>query len=465
MNKKCIAILGSGITGLSAGLYLSRKGYSVHIFEKRDRIGGLVGGKIINDNIYEYGPHFFHTNNPKILSEIKNIVGSDLINFKRTILIKFMDQYFVYPLSIFEVLKKLPRKIVIKAILSLINNNFKRIFGRRKLENSETILLGYYGKVIYELFFKNYISSVWGIGPDKFSPEFANQRIPKISAAVFLNKILSPIRLKFSRKTTKSFIENVDGNHFTTKRGYRGIVEKIVETIKNHGGEIHLNSRVVGININNNLASEIIMKSGSTRSFKFDCLINTLPINEMISITEPKAPAEIINSAKFLKFRTLVFVGVLVNKPKVLPVSFMYFRQHSFNRVYDSSYFGHDTILPDTTILVSEVSCSVNDRWWNDEEYCKEMVINDLLKEDIIKKDEIIEVNVYRYKNGYPIYELGYEKHLGILLNYIGGIKNLETAGRQGLFQYINGHIAMQMGFEAAEKIEHYINSLDCENL
>ena len=68
---------------------------------------------------------------------------------------------------------------------------------------------------------------------------------------------------------------------------------RFVETIKKYGGEIHLNSRVVGININNNLASEIIMKSDSTRSFKFDCLINTLPINEMVSIIKPKVPTEI----------------------------------------------------------------------------------------------------------------------------------------------------------------------------
>jgi len=81
------------------------------------------------------------------------------------------------------------------------------------------------------------------------------------------------------------------------------------------------------------------------------------------------------------------------------------------------------------------------------------MVLKDLLRENIIKKEDILEINVYRYEFGYPIYKLGYEKHLNNLLSYIKGIKNFETAGRQGKFQYINGHVAMQMGFEAAEKI------------
>lgn len=460
MKKKKVAILGGGITGLAAGLYLSRKDFDVHIFERKDRIGGLVGGKIINSNIYEYGPHFFHTNNPQVLKEIRDIVGNELVDFNRTILIKFMDNYFTFPLSIFEVLKKLPKKIVTKAILSFISNNFKKISKKRSEENSETILLGFYGQVLYELFFKSYIKSVWGIGPEKFSPEFARQRIPKASAAVFLNKILSPIRAKFSKKSSKNFVENVDGHHYTTKKGYRGIVEKIAATFKNNGGKIHLKSEVSEITINNNCAKRIKVKSNNSTNYEFDGFINTTPISEFIKMMAPAVPNDVMNSANFLEYRALVFVGVLINKPKVLPVSFMYFRQHSFNRVYDSSYFGHDTVIPDTTILVAEISCSVGDKWWNDEEYCKKMVIKDLLKEDIIKEEEILEAHAYKYKFGYPIYKLGYEEHLSNIINFIGNIKNIETAGRQGLFQYINGHIAMQMGFETAGNLIKAIDNL-----
>ena len=466
MEKKKVAILGAGITGLAAGLYLSRKDFDVHIFERKDRIGGLVGGKIINNNVYEYGPHFFHTNNPQVLKEIKDIVGNELKNFNRTILIKFMDNYFTFPLSIFEVLKKLPRKIVARAICSFISSNFLKVFKKKRPENSETILLDFYGKVLYELFFKSYIKSVWGIGPEKFSPDFAKQRIPKASAAVFLNKILSPIRVKFSKKTSKNFVENVDGDHYTTKRGYRGIVEKIAKTIVDNGGKIHLNSEIAEIMVNDNSVRGLGIKTNNSsnnnnKALQFDGFINTLPISELIKMMVPKVPDDIINSVDFLEYRALVFVGILINKPKVLPVSFMYFRQHSFNRVYDSSYFGHDTVNPDTTILVAEISCSVGDKWWNDEEYCKKMVIDDLLRENIIEKDDILEAHAYRYRFGYPIYKLGYEEHLKKIIDFIDNIKNLETAGRQGLFQYINGHIAIQMGFKAAENLIKAIDNLE----
>ena len=460
MDKKIVAILGGGLTGLAAGIYLSRNGFEPHIFEKENQMGGLVGGKIINRNIYEYGPHFFHSNNPNIVNEIRMAVGDDLIDFERTILIKFMNDYFKYPLSVFEVFKKMPKSLVIKAVLELIRANIRSIFKKDKDPSSETLLLNFYGKTLYKLFFKDYIYRVWGMYPDKFSPRFARERIPKISASIFLNKLISPIRTRFSKKKVKDFVENVDGRLFTTKMGYRGINEKLIDEYLKNGGIIHLNSEVNKIILNDNSVNKIFYtennkneKTGSKKEFYCDAVINTLPVTELINMINPEVPQDIKKASEELEYRALVFVGILVKKEKVLPVSFMYFREHSFNRIYDSSYFGHDTVSPNTTIIVCEISSSGSDRWWEDDDYCIKKAISDLEREKIIKEKDILETHVYRYRYGYPVYKLGFENNLEIIMNFINDIKNMDTAGRQGLFQYINGHIAIQMGFDAAEKI------------
>jgi len=39
------------------------------------------------------------------------------------------------------------------------------------------------------------------------------------------------------------------------------------------------------------------------------------------------------------------------------------------------------------------------------------------------------------------------------LLEAIAATANMETAGRQGRFQYINSHVAMKTGYEAAERL------------
>jgi phytoene dehydrogenase-like protein len=40
--KPTITIIGAGISGLSAGLHLHRKGFTVKIIEASDRVGGRI---------------------------------------------------------------------------------------------------------------------------------------------------------------------------------------------------------------------------------------------------------------------------------------------------------------------------------------------------------------------------------------------------------------------------------------
>ena len=56
MNKK-IAIIGGGISGLTAAYYLNKKGYSPTIFEASSQIGGVIQTKKIDGFIIETGPN------------------------------------------------------------------------------------------------------------------------------------------------------------------------------------------------------------------------------------------------------------------------------------------------------------------------------------------------------------------------------------------------------------------------
>ena len=166
--KKRIAVLGGGCAGLSAALQLIKKGYEVFIFEQDSQIGGICGGVTINGNVYDYGPHLFHTVDKEIFSDIKNIAGSEMFPVERSILIKFLGEYFAYPLSLRNIIKKLPFFIIIKAFFSFVFYFFKGVVIKPAIETSETILIRSYGRTLYELFFKSYITHVWGIPQSLF---------------------------------------------------------------------------------------------------------------------------------------------------------------------------------------------------------------------------------------------------------------------------------------------------------
>lgn len=454
-NEGVIAILGAGCAGLAAGIHLVKTGARVVILEKDDHVGGLAGGVWLNGNIYEYGPHAFHTTDPVILNDIKSLMGDELIAYRRTIKIKFLGNYFQFPLAMRDVLLKLPVTTVIHAGFSFLWHFVTGMIWKPQVETSETLLKRYYGNVLYELFFKTYITAVWGIPPSEFSPSFARQRIPRMNLLDVFDKIWSKIKNRFQRNLkTDDFVEKVEGNLYTTKEGFSRITQKMADRVVERGGKVELNATVTKIFRNDNSVTAIeYMQEGKQKRLECRAVINTLPINEAIQMLEPALDAAVVESARALKFRALVFVGLLVRRETVLPSSFMYFRQHSFNRISDLAQFGFQVKPDGHTLLVAEISCGVQDRAWNDEAFAKQSVLDDLVAEKLLTRDEIAEMHVFRAQHAYPIYTLHYEKHLATVLDAISAIQNMETAGRQGRFAYINTHIAMKMGYEAADRL------------
>ena len=61
MSKR-IGIIGAGIGGLSAGYWLSQRGYEVEILEALDRPGGRMATIERNGDKVDVGAQFFHSN-------------------------------------------------------------------------------------------------------------------------------------------------------------------------------------------------------------------------------------------------------------------------------------------------------------------------------------------------------------------------------------------------------------------
>jgi protoporphyrinogen oxidase len=454
-ERKTVVILGGGCAGLAAGIRLSKQGHRIVIVEQAAPGGGLAGGVQIGANTYEYGPHAFHTTDPEILNDVKELMGAELTEYHRTIKIRFLGKYFGFPLTIRDVLVRLPVKTVIHAGFSFLWHFTKGFFSKPKEENSETLLMRYYGRVLYEIFFKSYIVKVWGISPAAFSPSFARERIPRLNLLEFVDKIWAGIKSRLGHKVkTEGYVEKVEGKLWTTRRGFSLITQRMAERLTTLGGDVLLNTRVTRVLRDGDRMTAVeITGPGGAKRLPCDGVVNTLPVNEITKMIAPAMDREVLDAAGKLKFRALVFVGVLVNKPKALLSSFMYFREHSFNRIADLSQFGFEIEPPGHSVMVAEISCGKDERYWTDDAFAKEAVMADLLREDLVKREEVVEMHVFRAEHAYPIYTLHYEGHRQKVLDAIDQTANMETAGRQGRFAYINTHIAMKMGYEAADRL------------
>lgn len=75
-----IAIIGGGITGLTAAYRLKQNGYSVHLFEEKDRTGGMIHSRREEGFLVEGGPHSLMEKDeevPRLIEEL-GIAGKRL---------------------------------------------------------------------------------------------------------------------------------------------------------------------------------------------------------------------------------------------------------------------------------------------------------------------------------------------------------------------------------------------------
>ena len=74
-----IAIIGSGVGGLSSAVRLIKKGYSVSIFERNNTYGGKLGSLKLNKFSFDTGPSLLTM--PHLIDELFSMHGEDPRNY------------------------------------------------------------------------------------------------------------------------------------------------------------------------------------------------------------------------------------------------------------------------------------------------------------------------------------------------------------------------------------------------
>lgn len=72
-----IAIVGSGLSGLTAAIQLRGLGYDVTVFEKSRGPGGRLAAKRVSDGSADMGAQYFTSRNPDFLPFLRKFAGSD----------------------------------------------------------------------------------------------------------------------------------------------------------------------------------------------------------------------------------------------------------------------------------------------------------------------------------------------------------------------------------------------------
>ena len=83
MPQKTIAVIGGGISGLSAGIYAQMNGYNSSIYELHNALGGVAATWRRKDYLIDGGIHFLSMNNPDLrIYRLYQEVGIENVDYR-----------------------------------------------------------------------------------------------------------------------------------------------------------------------------------------------------------------------------------------------------------------------------------------------------------------------------------------------------------------------------------------------
>lgn len=449
-----ILALGGGLASVSAAYWLAKHKIRVTIVEKEPDVGGLAKSKTYHskhgDFSYDIGPHRFHSTDNRVTEETLRVLGENVVHRARLSRILLYNQFFDYPLKLGRALVQLPKPVMAVAIWDYFRQAIKNLFVTGKDDNFEAWVVKRFGWKLYRVFFGVYTQKTWGVPCTQISADWASQRIAQASLWDAIKKSL--FRPKGNiRQLSTDF-------HYPKVGGVGGIARSFARAAKEMGTDVRCNTTVEALLVENGrcIGARVVDKDGRREVIKADRILNTMPVNKVIDWIEPKPPQAVIDHAHAMKYRSMVFVYLILNRPQLTPDHWLYIPEDSLtvHRISEFKNFSEECAPKDKTLICCEITCDYGDEIWNEsDENLRKIAVKDLVDIGLIKADEVLEEFTHREVYAYPLYTLGYRTHLDAVLAYLDAIQGLDTTGRQGLFKYNNMDHSVAMGFTAADNI------------
>lgn len=449
MKKTRIAILGAGPAGLGAAWQLAKQAKAeVTVFEQNGTIGGNAGSFELAGLNVDYGSHRLHPQcAPKILADLKNLLGADLLDRPRHGRIRLQNRWIHFPLKAQDLLIKLPPSFGAGVAFDALKKIVPHRNGANGNGGHETftgVLEKGLGATVCRDFYFPYAQKIWGLPPAELSATQARRRVSAGSLGKMARKVLSVV---------PGFKTPGAGRFFYPRRGFGQISEAICEAAKKNGAEIRLNSAVK--KIESGAKHKIVFETnGKNEILEADYVWSTIPVTVLAKIVQPSAPPEVIKASERLSYRAMILIYLVLNEPQFTEYDAHYFPETDvkLTRLSEPKNYSASNQPPDKTILCGELPCAVGDEVWNaSNEDLASMMRDSLEKCGLPVRAKVLQIETKRLPFAYPIYREGYEKFFDLQDEWANGLKNILTFGRQGLFAHDNTHHALAMAYAAVD--------------
>jgi protoporphyrinogen oxidase len=297
-------------------------------------------------------------------------------------------------------------------------------------------------------FFRSYTEKIWGIHPQQIRSDWAAQRIKNLSLSKAVWNALS------GANDTASLI-----NEFSYPRLGPGMMwERTAELIEKQGGEVVLNTFVEKLERQGGrIVAAHVRDSTGIRRIVATQFVNTMDLRSLIQRIDPPPPNHVRTAAAKLRYRDFLIVAVILNSAAPFPDNWIYVHDGNVKvgRIQNFRAWSREMVPnAEQSLIGMEYFCNEGEELWEmrDEEL-GQLATQELAHLRLANASDKAGSFVIRQPKAYPVYDTQFKENVEIIADWLRGMENLQTIGRNGLHRYNNQDHSMLTAMLAAANI------------
>ena len=164
-----------------------------------------------------------------------------------------------------------------------------------------------------------------------------------------------------------------------------------------------------------------------------------------------------VAAARRLRYRDFLIVTLVLDHPDPFPDNWIYVHapEVKVGRIQNFRAWSPEMLSDETTASIGmEYFCTEDDDLWSmSDDDLRDLAARELEQLDLADASTVTGSFVIRQPKAYPVYDENYQEAVATIADWIRGLENFHTVGRNGLHRYNNQDHSMLSAMLAAENV------------
>ncbi|NYE60149.1 protoporphyrinogen oxidase/glycosyltransferase involved in cell wall biosynthesis [Duganella sp. 1224] len=452
-------IVGGGPTGLSAAYHSDA---DTLLLERNASVGGWCRSIQDAGFTFDYAGHIMFSNDPYVLKLYDILLGDNQHWQMREAWVYSKQVFTRYPFQ--GALYGLPPDVIRECIMGAIDArygapaapacaagevqdccadgtadaaNASASARQQKTQSFEDFIYKVWGAGIARHFAIPYNKKLWTVPLSEMETSWLGGRVPLPDLGEIIDGALQ--RVAKPQGPNARF-------GYPLRGGFQALVSGFLPHIK---GQVELNANVVQV-----LPSQHAVALADGRRIRYEQLISTMPLPELVKLIGAEAPDEVREAARGLKHISIRCVNIGIARTDVTDKHWIYYPEDSiFHRIFVQGNASPECNAPGGFGFTCEISYSPWKPLPLDGEELIQRCIDDCIKVGMMRPDDkVLVANQVDMPYAYVVYDHERARNVATVRAWLEQ-HDIILSGRYSEWEYYNSDHAFLAGRKAADKV------------